>query len=171
MPKKIIKPKPEPKRGIVRILENEKFDEDGGLLDHIEEMAATGAAISTINAKLRLPDGTIQRYLQKGKEQKKGPYRQFYILFRSWVSEAKHAAESTMLKRNPEKWLERSTSAKTIEAEEETELITQSQVNSQPAGLFTPKQLTESLEELRKAGISIDELVDKKKVNIEGPEK
>lgn len=164
-PKPVVKrrerlPVPPPKkRRIVEILSNDD------ILGEIEDLAATGASLATIDAKMKWPPNTMSIMLSKGKERKTGPYRKFYILFRSWVAEARHIAEATMAKKTPEKWLDRNSSAKTIETEEDRSLIQQSNTSQGVPGLEAAKVLA-ALKILRTQGISIDEAFDQDDISL-----
>lgn len=130
-------------------------------------MAATGASLSTIDAKLKFPPNTLRKLLTKGREEEVGPYRDFYIMFRSWAAEARHAAEATMAKKNPEKWMDRNTTSRLLDTEDDEQLaITSNEKESNISGV-TPQKLLESLQELADMGISVDEALKHRKVKID----
>lgn len=140
---------------------------DPDILGKIEDLAATGASLATINAALCYPPGTIETLLQKGKLKVSKKYYKFYMLFRSWAAEARHCAESAMAKKTPEKWLDRSTTSKLIESEEDRSLAltapSSPQASTTGASLET---VMKALQALRTAGISIDEAVDKDELRM-----
>lgn len=122
-------------------------------------MASNGASLATIDAKLKFPPNTIYKLLDKGKAEKVGPYRRFFTLFRSWAADARWAAEETMAKKSPDKWLERNTTARTIESEEDRSLITSNPQQNQQ-NLMDKDKMIRSLRLLKQAGISIDKLLE-----------
>lgn len=124
-------------------------------------MASTGASLSTIDAKMKFPPNTLRKLLQRGQEQKEGPYRDFYIQFRSWAAEARWASESAMARKTPEKWLDRSSTAKMLESEEDAQLALNAPSNPSSIPGVDPNKLLKALEHLREQNISIDEAVDK----------
>jgi hypothetical protein len=54
-------------------------------------------------------------------------------MFRSWAGQARHKAESQMNLKTPEKWLDRSTSAKMVESDAERMLALNAPSNDQHA--------------------------------------
>lgn len=134
--------------------------QDDDILGQIQDMAETGASLATIDARLKFPPNTMSKLLDKGRDKKSRLYYEFFMLFRSWVAEARHAAEANLAKRSPEKWLDRNSSARRIESEEDRNLaITSNNSNSTP-GIDATKMLA-ALKILREQNISIDEVLDK----------
>lgn len=76
-------------------------------LVQIAESAALGASISTIEMQLGLPDGILKGWLNNGKADNEGPFHVFYRFYITACAEAKLAAESSLLRKNPAAWLER----------------------------------------------------------------
>lgn len=148
-----------------RRLRIDKIMSDDDILGKIEDLAATGASLATINAALMYPPNTIETLLQKGRDKVSKKYYKFYMLFRSWAAEARHGAESSMAKKTPDKWLDRSSTAKLIESEEDRSLAL-----SAPSGPSTSgasiETMMKALEALRKADISIDDAIDKGELRI-----
>lgn len=137
------------------------------ILDELEEMAATGASISTIEARMKWPPGALTNLINKGKTQKVGPYRRFYILFRSWAAEARHRAESAMNVKTPEKWLDRSTTAKMIESSEER-ILTET-LKDEASGIqfkLGAENTLRTLAILKEQGFSIDEALEKGTITV-----
>jgi hypothetical protein len=127
-------------------------------------MAENGASISTIEARVAIPPNTLSRILRKGREAKDGPYKKFYRLFRQWAAEAKYVAEGIMAKKSPEKWLDRSTTAKLIETEEENQIAKQASSALVPG--VEAKAVLAALQILRTQKISIDDALDKGTIDI-----
>lgn len=142
---------------------------DDDLLGRIEDLAATGASLSTIDASLKFTPNTMSKLLQKGKEKRSKKYYQFYLLFRSWAAEAKHAAEANLAKRSPDKWLDRSTTAKMLESEEDMRLAHSTQANTPKPGVEAAAAI-EALKILRRQGISIDDALDKDTISVNNGE-
>lgn len=88
---------------------------DSDKMSLLQELAEAGASIGVIEAKLRLRQGTLKRWLDKGKVQKSTPYRILYDEFRSFAAEARLVAEQQQLAKTPSQWLERNSSAKILE--------------------------------------------------------
>lgn len=80
---------------------------DQDSLVQIAESAALGASISTIEMQLSLPDGLLKGWLNNGKADREGPFHVFYRFYITACAEAKLAAESSLLRKNPAAWLER----------------------------------------------------------------
>ena len=130
----------------------------------IEDMASTGASISTIEAAIGLPEQRLSLYLQKGRTGKNSPYKELYRRYRKWVSAAKYIAESQMATKSPERWLDRNTSAKLLETQEETALISQAPPSSTLK--LGAQQAIDALRIIRKSGMSIDDLLDKNEISV-----
>lgn len=90
------------------------------LLEELKEYVESGSSINVIEAKLGLPNGRLKEWLIKGKEKPRTPYRRLYTLYRSWAAEATATAQSTMLLKNPARWLETNSTGKMIEPPEES---------------------------------------------------
>ena len=157
-----IKPPKEPR--IIQILSNEDT------LGEIEDMASTGASLATIDAKLKFPPNTMSKLIEKGKAKKNRYYYDFYLMFRSWVAEARHAAEANMAKRSPEKWLDRNSANKRIESEEDKTLALSAPSNTPTPGIEAAKVLA-ALKILQEQGISIDEALSKNAIALQPDEK
>lgn len=141
----------------------------------IQDLAENGASLSTIDAKLMYPPNTMSGLLEKGKIAKddKDPYLKFYMLFRSWVAEARGHAELMMAKKSPEKWLDRNSSNKVLESEEDAQLALNAPSNpkivaSSGVDLSTVQK---ALEILREQGADLNEAIDKGefKLFLNGP--
>lgn len=76
-------------------------------LVQIAESAALGASISTIEMQLGLPESMLKGWLNNGKADREGPFHIFYRFYLTACAEAKLAAESSLLRKNPAAWLER----------------------------------------------------------------
>lgn len=139
---------------------------DDDKMELVTEMLRTGASLSTIEAKINLPSGTLSRWLRQGRDQKYGVYRDFYEHFRSSIADAKHLAEAKMLERSPERWLERSTTAKMVESEEDAALAAQSHSGHIQVGA---EKALQALTILHRQGISIDELISKGQLSVANP--
>lgn len=138
---------------IVRIMQ------DDDILDEIRDMAETGASLATIDARLKFPPNTMSKLLDKGRDKKSKTYYEFFMLFRSWVAEARHAAEANLAKRSPEKWLDRNSSARRIESEEDRTLAIRSNTTNATPGIDASKMMA-ALKILREQNISIDRVLD-----------
>lgn len=89
-------------------------------------------------------------------------------MFRSWVAEARHAAEANMAKRSPEKWLDRNSANKRIESEEDKTLAISAPSNHThyTPGIEAAKVLS-ALKILQEQGISIDEALSKNAISLQ----
>lgn len=128
-------------------------------------MVATGASIGTVEAALGIAPNQLSRYLAKGKANKNTPYRHLYNLYRQWAANARYIAESKMVEKTPEKWLDRNTSAKLIETSDDNILATQEQSNPTQFHLGA-QQAIDLLAILQKSGISIDDALAKNQVSV-----
>jgi hypothetical protein len=150
----------EPKlRRIIKILR------DDDVLDKIRDLAENGASLSTIDALLLYPPNTMSKLLDKGRAAKsnKDPYKKFFMLFRSWAGEARAHAELSLAKKSPEKWLDRNTSNKVIESEQDAQLAISAPSNAalpSNAGVDL-KTVMSALKILREQGADINESIDK----------
>ena len=156
IPKESFKPK---KRIIDKLM-----DPDNHYLAEIREKVEQGASKATIDAILMMPPGTIDKLLDKGKDSKdpKCKYKKFYLLYRKWAGQARSVAETTTLHKTPEKWMDRNSSNKLLESEEDRNIIQSQPLLTQghQSGV-TPQQLLASLKILQEQGISIDEALAK----------
>lgn len=139
---------------------------DDDTMETVTEMLRTGASLSTIEAKIGLGSGTLSRWLRKGRDQKHGVYKDFYNHFRSSIADAKHLAEAKLLERSPERWLERSTTAKMVESEEDAALAEQSNRGHIQVGA---EKALQALTVLHRQGISIDQLIEKGQLSVDSP--
>jgi hypothetical protein len=144
---------------IIRILR------DDITLAAIQDLAENGASLSTIDATLKYPPNTMSTILTKGKLAKsnKNPYRIFFMEFRSWVAKARGTAELIMAKKSPEKWLDRNSSNKVLESEEDLQLAENAPSNpklvaSSGVDLATVQK---ALEILREQGADLNQAIDK----------
>jgi hypothetical protein len=148
-------------RGITKLLAN------GELLAQVREMAESGASIGTIEAAIGLPKGRLRDWLVKGDKQPKTAYRRFYNMFRKWAAQAKHAAEAQQLAKTPTQWLERNTTAKLIETEEDTSLIpTQTAVVDHSVLKIGAQSAVDAMKILVESGIDVNEALRKGMVHI-----
>lgn len=149
------------------------MDSNNHYLAQIREKVEQGASKATIDALLMMPPGTIDRLLAKGKEStdKRCKYKKFYLLYRRWAGEARSVAEAVTLHKTPEKWMDRNSSNKLLESEEDRTIIQQQQqpslTNGHNSGLSAEKML-EALKILQEQGISIDEALAKDSIVIDG---
>ena len=90
-------------------------------LVQIAESAALGASISTIEMQLGLPDGLLKGWLNNGKADREGPFHVFYRFYITACAEAKLAAESSLLRKNPAAWLERCDPLKQLNSQDKEE--------------------------------------------------
>jgi len=134
---------------------------DQDKLQTIRDLVETGASIGTIEAKMQMYQGQLKRWLLKGQEKKKTPYKILYNMYRSWAAEARAAAEAQQLAKTPSQWLERNSSSKLMDEPEEknTQLITNNQGQQQAA--FGAYQLLAAMKVLHNAGISVDAALEK----------
>lgn len=80
---------------------------DREALADIAQRVATGASISTIEMVIGLPPGVMKGWLRNGKGAKDtDPYGVFYRFYLCAAAEAKQIAESSLLAKQPGKWLE-----------------------------------------------------------------
>lgn len=141
--------------------------EDDISLAKIRELAEHGASITTIEAQMKYPPGKLQLILQKGRSQvdSKGPYKRFYLMFRSWVAIARGKAEEVMSVKTPEKWLDRNSSNRVLESELDRSLALETAKSAVKPGVPV-EHMKRALEILRQQGISIDEMLDKGQLHI-----
>lgn len=149
------------------------MDPDNQYMAQIREKVEQGASKATIDALLMMPPGTIDRLLAKGQQatDPKNKYKKFYLLYRRWAGEARSVAEAITLTKTPEKWMDRNSSNKLLESEEDRTIIQQSPNNllngpNHQSGV-TPQQLLASLKILQEQGISIDEALSKDAITLD----
>ena len=73
----------------------------------VATLTAGGASIDTVEMSLGLPPGMLKAWLKNGKHDVEGPFREFYQFYLLASAEAKLAAESSLLVKNPAAWLDR----------------------------------------------------------------
>lgn len=168
-PKRPQVPIVQPKKPFIR-----KLLSDEEALAKIRELAENGASITSIEALMEYHPGKLRNALEKGRTQldKKGPYKKFYLMFRSWVAKARSTAETIMARRTPEKWMDRNSSNRLLESEEDRSLAIQSaNLTDQSKGPNVPvKDIVRALEILREQGVSIDDSLDKGQLHISATE-
>lgn len=147
------------------------MDPENQYMAQIREKVEQGASKATIDALLMMPPGTIDRLLAKGQQatDPKNKYKKFYLLYRRWAGEARSVAEAITLTKTPEKWMDRNSSNKLLESEEDRTIIQQSPTLNGPnhqSGV-TPQQLLASLKILQEQGISIDEALSKDAITLD----
>lgn len=131
-------------------------------------MAATGASIATIEARIMFPPQTLSKYLNKGKTQKAGPYRKFYMMFRSWAGEARHKAEASMVTKTPEKWLDRSSTARLIETPNESLLpSTPDNQSTNLSARMGAEAVLAAFAILSEQGIDLNAAIQKGKITVD----
>ena len=149
------------------------LDPDNTYMAQIREKVEQGASKATIDALLGMPPGTINSLLEKGKlaTDHKNKYKKFYLLYRKWAGEARSVAEAITLHKTPEKWMDRNSSNKLLESEEDRTIIQQSPTLTGPnhSSGVTPQQLLASLKILQEQGISIDEALSKDAITLDAP--
>ena len=134
-------------------------------LGEMRELAETGASVATMEARLKLPIGLLNRWIEKGRspKYKNTVYKRFFMEWRSWVSVSRGAAESQQLVKAPSQWLERSSSSRKLDDPADNLTL------SAPTNVPTPNTLLQlggqaailAMNELLKAGISIDDSLRK----------
>lgn len=149
------------------------LDPDNTYMAQIREKVEQGASKATIDALLGMPPGTINSLLEKGKlaTDHKNKYKKFYLLYRKWAGEARSVAEAITLHKTPEKWMDRNSSNKLLESEEDRTIIQQQPLLNGPnhSSGVTPQQLLASLKILQEQGISIDEALSKDAITLDAP--
>lgn len=103
---------------------------DQDSLVQIAESAALGASISTIEMQLSLPDGLLKGWLNNGKADSEGPFHVFYRFYITACAEAKLAAESSLLRKNPAAWLERCDPLNQLATQSKEETIEENTIQS-----------------------------------------
>lgn len=76
-------------------------------LVELVQLVANGASTSTVDMTLGLQPGMTDKWLRLGIRDSEGPFRIFYLLYSKAAASARSVAETTLLQRTPEKWLER----------------------------------------------------------------
>lgn len=135
----------------------------------MRELVSTGASISTIEAIMEWSPGTLSKLIDKGKLQKAGPYRKFYIMFRSWAGQARHRAEAQLNVKSPEKWLDRSTTAKIVESDAERQLALNAPSNPNATNIgmqMGAEAVLKAFSVLAEQGIDINEALAKDQIRI-----
>lgn len=149
------------------------MDPDNTYMAQIREKVEQGASKATIDAILGMPPGTINSLLEKGQQatDPKSKYKKFYLLYRKWAGEARSVAEAITLHKTPEKWMDRNSSNKLLESEEDRTIIQQQPLLNGPnhSSGVTPQQLLASLKILQEQGISIDEALSKDAITLDQP--
>lgn len=97
---------------------------DRDALESIAEYASSGASIDSIEMKLNLHDGVLKTWLQRGKQDRDGPYRMLYFFYMRASADARIGAEATLLSKNPDKWLEKIEASGQLRIEPVTEIST-----------------------------------------------
>lgn len=80
---------------------------DTDSLIKVATLTAGGCSISTVEASLGLPPEMLKGWLKNGKADADGPFKVFFQFYLAASAEAKKAAESSLLLKNPGAWLDR----------------------------------------------------------------
>jgi hypothetical protein len=135
------------------------------ILATIQELAENGASLSTIDATMMWPPNTMNTLINKGKisTASKDPYRKFFMLFRKWAAQARGQAELLLAKKSPDKWLDRNTSNKVIESEQDAQLALNAPSNPKIVAQSGVDLSTvqKALEILREQGADLNQAIDK----------
>lgn len=91
----------------------------------IAEVVSSGGSIETAEMKIGCPSGMLKQWLINGKtDPPDSHFNAFYRFYLAASSEARLAAEASLLSKSPEKWLDRCDPLKQIERElERTDTI------------------------------------------------
>jgi hypothetical protein len=82
----------------------------------IADIVASGGSITTAEMATGLPPGMLKQWLALGRHDgKDSPFNAFYRYYLAASSEARLAAESSLLVKNPSAWLERCDPLKQLE--------------------------------------------------------
>ena len=74
----------------------------------IAEIVGTGGSINTVEMAIGLPSGMLKQWLHIGKtDREDSPYNALYRFYLAAASEARRAAEASLLMKNPAGWLDR----------------------------------------------------------------
>ena len=76
-------------------------------LIEVAQLVASGASTSTVDLHLGLQPGMVDRWLRLGVKDREGAFRVFYLFYSKAASVARSGAESSLLAKNPDKWLEK----------------------------------------------------------------
>ena len=92
----------------------------------IAEIVGTGGSIATVEMAVGLPPNMLKTWLDIGKtESQDNEYNMFYRFYLAAASEARRAAEASLLMKSPAQWLDRCDPLKQLQdAAETTEVIT-----------------------------------------------
>ena len=111
----------------------------------IAEVVATGGSINTAEMAVGLPPGLLKGWLRNGKYDQEGTdYHAFYRFYLAAASEARRAAEASLLMKNPAAWLDRCDPLKELEEADQTSKTVE--------GSATKKETTETHVEYREFG-------------------
>jgi hypothetical protein len=135
----------------------------------IKQLASSGASLGVIEAKLKMRQGTLRRWLDKGRVRKSTPYHILFNEFRSWAADARLLAEQQQLAKTPSQWLERNTSSKIVEEPDQpTTLLSGVPAAPPDTAKLQASQtlLLAGLRALVEAGISLETGI--KKQTVEG---
>lgn len=93
---------------------------DRETLLQIAEIVGTGGSIATVEMAIGLPPGLLKGWLANGKHDRDGShYNALYRFYLAAASEARRAAEASLLIKNPSAWLDRCDPLKQLEITEE----------------------------------------------------
>jgi hypothetical protein len=134
----------------------------------LQTLCLTGASIGTIEAKLRLPKGKLKRWLKRGANPHSGSYHRLFLQMREWIADVRHQIEERMTLRNPELYLERSTSMALVEDfYDATQTASQEEkTNNGIDAEQLQKQMLESLKVLALQGFDLNKLALEGKLDL-----
>lgn len=80
---------------------------DQQALNTIVDFCSQGASIETIEMALGIEEGQLEQWLRLGKVERDGPYRALFLFYSKASSGVRLMAETALLAKSPEKWLEK----------------------------------------------------------------
>lgn len=97
---------------------------DRATLLQIAEIVSTGGSVETVEMATGLPPGLLKGWLKNGKTDREGSeYNALYRFYLAAASEARRAAEASLLMKNPSAWLDRCDPLKQLDVITEPEAI------------------------------------------------
>lgn len=77
------------------------------MLNTLVEIVSQGGSLESVEMALGITDGLLENWLRLGKTDKEGPFRILYLFYSRAASGTRLMAETALLAKNPDKWLEK----------------------------------------------------------------
>jgi len=102
------------------------------MLNTLVETVSQGGSIESVEMSLGITDGLLENWLRLGKTDKTGPFRLLYLFYCRAASGTRLMAETALLAKNPDKWLEKIDVRNRLTKPSESNVVIGTAIQKQP---------------------------------------